>query len=468
MIKVLIVDDEENILWLLKEGLEDSSISVITCSDSMTAEGYLSKHIIDVCLVDIFLDGENGLSLVKKWISRYKNTRFIMITAQNTSSNVIEAMNIGAIDFFPKPFDVREVKSRILDILDKKVVDIGVEDYLDYDYQTYSKKMLDVYKLVGKVARTDISVLITGETGTGKEIIANMIHEKSSRSSNPFVAVNVASIPKDLIESELFGHVKGAFTGALADKKGKFEEADRGTIFLDEIGEMELALQSKILRVLQNKELSRVGSNKTIKLDVRVIAATNKDLEKMVMEGLFREDLFYRLNVVEIHLPPLRDRKEDIPILVAHFLKKYRDIKSVQLKVDEGVLELFKKYNWPGNIRELENVIQYSIVNANQNTITVDDLPEKIKSVRMLDDGDSLSDRLYELSKHLIDYSQITGSFNAYSEYLKIVERPLFMASLETANWNKSEASKILGINRNTLRARIKELNIDEPKKSQT
>ncbi|ADR18581.1 sigma-54-dependent transcriptional regulator [Calditerrivibrio nitroreducens] len=466
MIKVLILDDEDNILWLLKEGLEDRSISVITCSDSITAEGYLSKDIIDVCIVDIFLDGETGLSLVKKWSSRYKNTKFIMITAQNTSSNVIEAMNIGAIDFFSKPFDVREVKSRILDILDKKIVDTGMEDYLDYDYQTYSKKMLDVYKLVGKVARTDISVLITGETGTGKEIIANMIHEKSSRNSHPFVAVNVASIPKDLIESELFGHVKGSFTGALADKKGKFEEADRGTIFLDEIGEMELSLQSKILRVLQNREISKVGSNKTIKLDVRIIAATNKDLEKMVREGLFREDLFYRLNVVEVHLPPLRDRKEDIPILVAHFLKKYSYIKSTQFKVDEKVLELFRKYNWPGNIRELENVIQYAIVNSNKNSITVDDLPEKIKSVRMLDDGDSLSDRLYELSKHLIDYSQITGSFNAYSEYLKIVERPLLMASLETTNWNKSEAAKILGINRNTLRTRIKELNIDEQKKS--
>ncbi|MGC8768173.1 sigma-54-dependent transcriptional regulator [Calditerrivibrio sp.] len=465
MIKILILDDEDNILWLLKEGLEDRSISVITCSDSITAEGYLSKDIIDVCIVDIFLDGETGLSLVKKWSSRYKNTRFIMITAQNTSSNVIEAMNIGAIDFFSKPFDVMELKSRIIDILDKKVVDTGMEDYLDYDYQTYSKKMLDVYKLVGKVARTDISVLITGETGTGKEIIANMIHEKSSRNSHPFVAVNVASIPKDLIESELFGHVKGAFTGALADKKGKFEEADGGTIFLDEIGEMELSLQSKILRALQNREISKLGSNKTIRLDVRIIAATNKDLEKMVKEGLFREDLFYRLNVVEIHIPPLRERKEDIPILVAHFLNKYSYIKSAQFKVDEEVLELFRKYNWPGNIRELENVIQYAIVNSNQNSITVDDLPEKIKSVRMLDDGDSLSDRLYELSKHLIDYSQITGSFNAYSEYLKIVERPLFMASLETTNWNKSEAAKILGINRNTLRTRIKELNIDEQKK---
>ncbi len=461
MIKVLVVDDEENILWLLKEGLQGQSITVFTCSDSVSAEKYLKKGDIDLCIVDIFLEGENGLDLVKRWKKNYANTEFIMITAQNTSSNVIEAMEIGAIEFFSKPFDVAEIKEKIMSIFSKKILKSLKVEHVEYDYQTSSKKMLEVYKIVGKVAKTDISVLITGETGTGKEVIANMIHEKSNRKNNPFVAVNVASIPKDLIESELFGHVKGAFTGALSDKKGKFEEADGGTIFLDEIGEMELGLQSKILRVLQTRELSKVGSNKKINLNVRIIAATNRDLEQMVKDGTFREDLFYRLNVVEIRLPSLRERKEDIPILVSHFLKKYSYIKSDLLQVDDRVLELFKKYNWPGNIRELENVIQYAIVQAGQNIITVDDLPDKIRDVVPSQDEDSLNDKLYELSKQLLEYASITGTNNAYVEYMKIVEKPLILAALKITEGNKSEASRILGINRNTLRARMKELNLD-------
>lgn len=464
MIKVLVVDDEENILWLLREGLKSDSITVFTCIDSASAEKYLKNGDIDLCIVDIFLEGENGLKLVKKWKKIYPHTEFIMITAQNTSSNVIEAMEVGAIDFFSKPFEVEEIREKISDIFSKRMVKSNKLEYLEYDYQTFSKKMLEVYKIVGKVAKTDISVLITGETGTGKEVIANMIHEKSNRKDQPFIAVNVASIPKELIESELFGHVKGAFTGALVDKKGKFEEADGGTIFLDEIGEMELGVQSKILRVIQNRELTRVGSNKKINLNVRIIAATNRNLEQMVKEGTFREDLFYRLNVVEIHLPSLRERKEDIPILVSYFLKKYSYIKSEVLQVDDRVLELFKKYNWPGNIRELENVIQYAIVHTSQNVITLDDLPDKIRDMIPSQEEDSLNDRLYELAKQLLEYSSISGSNNAYVEYMKIVEKPLILASMHLNNWNKSEASRVLGINRNTLRVRIKELGLNEEK----
>jgi len=464
MIRVLVVDDEENILWLMKEGLEDKNISVFTSSNSNAAESYLKKGGIDLCIVDIFMDGENGLNLVRKWKRSFPNIEFIMITAQNTSSNIIESMEAGAIDFFPKPFDVMAIKSKILDIFSKKAFRSESISQLAYDYQTTSKKMLEVYKLVGKVAKTDITVLITGETGTGKEVIANMIHQKSMRKDHPFVAVNVASIPKDLIESELFGYVKGAFTGAVVDKKGKFEEADGGTIFLDEIGEMDLSLQAKILRVIQNKEITRVGSNKNINLDARIIAATNRDLEEMVKDGRFREDLFYRLNVVEIHLPPLRERKEDIPVLVSHFLNKYKNIKSEKLQVDEKVTNLFKKYNWPGNIRELENVIQYAIVNANQDVITVDDIPSRITGIDSSNDEDSISDRLADLSRQLLEYSSITGSYNAYTEYMKIVEKPLILSALKMTGWNKSEASKILGINRNTLRTRILELSIDEQK----
>lgn len=462
MINVLVVDDEENILWLLKEGLSDSDIHVFTANNRSEAESYFNDNFIDVCIVDIFLENDNGLNLVKEWRKAYPATYFIVITAQNTSSNVIEAMNSGAIDFFSKPFDVTEIKNRVLGTVSKKEGKTHIADATEYDYQTYSRKMLEVYKVVGKVAKTSINVLITGETGTGKEVVANMIHNKSNRKNKPFVAVNVASIPRDLMESELFGHVKGAFTGAITDKTGKFEEANGGTIFLDEIGEMELSLQSKILRILQDKELIKVGANKKIKLNVRIIAATNRNLEQMVKDGDFREDLFYRLNVVEIKLPPLRERKEDIPLLVDHFLKKYSFIKDEIMGVSDSAMELLKKYSWPGNIRELENVIQYAIVQSSQNIITINDLPEKFRQIDGGSDETSLKDKLYELSLQLIDSSNVSGRMDAYHEYMRIVEVPIILAALYKSKGNKSLAAHILGINRNTLRSKIKELGMTD------
>lgn len=462
MINVLVVDDEENILWLLKEGISSNLVNVFTANSSDSATAYLRKKNVDVCIVDIFLENENGLTLINEWRKTYPDTDFIVITAQNTSSNIIEAMSIGAVDFFPKPFNVEEIKSRILDIVSKKEKKIPAQDNLVYDYQTLSRKMLEVYKVVGKVAKTNINVLITGETGTGKEIIANMIHNKSNRKDKPFVTVNVASIPHDLIESELFGYVKGAFTGAVSDKSGKFEEANGGTIFLDEIGEMELGLQAKILRILQDRELFRLGSNKKIKLNVRIIAATNRDLEQMVKDGTFREDLFYRLNVVEVKLPPLRERREDIPLLVEYFLNKYSYIRGGKLSISDLAIDVLKKYNWPGNVRELENVIQYSIVQSSQDTITVYDLPEKFQNLEYNVNEDSLKDKLYNLSLQLIDSANISGNFDVYNDYMKIVEVPLIIAALYKTNGNKSHASKILGINRNTLRSKIKELGIKD------
>ncbi|MEF3254555.1 MAG: sigma-54 dependent transcriptional regulator, partial [Deferribacterales bacterium] len=385
-----------------------------------------------------------------------------VMTAQNTSSNVIEAMKIGAIDFFSKPFNINEIKERIKDLTIKEDGRSEISKTVEYDYQTLSRKMLDVYKLVGKVAKTNINILITGETGTGKEVIANMIHEKSNKKDKPFVAVNIASIPHELMESELFGHVKGSFTGAINDKIGKFEEANGGTIFLDEIGEMDLGVQSKLLRILQERELVRIGSNKKIKLNIRVIAATNRNLEQMVKDGAFREDLYYRLNVVELNLPPLRERKEDIPLLVGHFLKKYAYIKDKILDVAENVLDIFKKYNWPGNIRELENVIQYAIVQSSKDFITVQDLPEKFTNLECNGDEDSIKDRLYNLALQLLESSNVSGSMDAYAEYMQIVEEPLISAALYKTGGNKSLAAKILGINRNTLRTRIKELGIED------
>lgn len=461
MMRVLVLDDEESILWVLREGLSDKYTEVLTCETSKDAEEILSRYPIDVCFVDIFLNNENGMELVEKWHKKYENTVFIVMTAQNTSTNIINSMKAGAVDFVTKPFDLKELKIKLNEIendrQNKKV--ISIED--EYDFQTHNKKMVEIYKTIGKIAKTDINVLIQGETGTGKEVIAKMIHEKSSRSGKPFVAINMAAIPRDLLESELFGYSKGAFTGALGDKPGKFEEANGGTIFLDEISEAELGIQSKLLRVLQEREVTRLGSNKTIKLNLRVIVATNLDLEELVREKRFREDLYYRLNVVTISLPSLRERKEDIPVLVNHFLKKYAYLGGKDIAISAEAMDALVKYNWPGNIRELENVIQYSIVNSNGKTLNKNNLPIKILETNGKNGKDSLSEQLKNLASEIISSETVSESFNSYEEYLKIVEKPLIKAALEKTLNNKSEAAKILGINRNTLRKKLKDLNIE-------
>jgi len=461
MMRVLILDDEESILWVLKEGLSDKSTEVFTCETSQEAVKILNDYSIDVCFVDIFLNNESGINLVEKWSKIYNDTTFLIMTAQNSGSNIINSMKAGAMDFISKPFDLKELKEKLNEIKKHKANKKVVSFQAEYDFQTNNKRMVDIYKTIGKIAKTDINVLIQGETGTGKEVIAKMIHEKSSRSGKPFVAINMAAIPKDLMESELFGYSKGAFTGAVGDKPGKFEEANGGTIFLDEISEAEMAIQSKLLRVLQEKEVTRLGSNKTIKLDIRVIVATNDDLEELVREKRFREDLYYRLNVVTINLPSLRERKEDIPVLVNHFLKKYASLGEKDISISTDAMDALVKYNWPGNIRELENVIQYSIVHSSGKTLTKHNLPNKVFEKNGKNGKDSLSKQLKNLAFEIISSETISESFNSYEEYLKIVEKPLIKAALEKTLNNKSEASKILGMNRNTLRKKIKELNIE-------
>jgi len=461
-LKVLVIDDEDNILWLLKEGLENDFIEVLTTTKIEKAANILEREHIDVCLVDIFLDNANGIEVVEKWKEIYSGVNFIIMTAQNTSSNVINSINAGALDFFQKPFDLEKLQNKILEICKSTEAEIPVDKEFVYDFQTSSQKMLDIYKLIGKIAKTNINVLIQGETGTGKEVMARMIYEKSNRSDKPFVAINMPAIPDELMESELFGHVKGAFTGAVSDKMGKFEQANGGTIFLDEISELNYSLQSKLLRILQERELNRLGSNKTIKLDLRIIAATNKNLENLIKQEKFREDLYYRLNVVSMDIPPLRERKEDIPFLVNHFLKKYKDLKGEVLTIGEAAIERIKKYTWPGNIRELENVIQSSIMQASGSVITVDDLPQKISKNNVLNGySDSLFSQLYKLAQDIIDAENLSQKNMAFDEFCRITSKPLFEAILMKTDGNKSLAAQILGINRNTLRKKIKELNIE-------
>lgn len=461
-LNILVLDDEENILWILKEGLEDEQIHVFTAENHNDASIILATENIHVCFVDIFLENTNGIDLVSQWSKSFPNVYYIIMTAQNTSSNVIESMKAGAVDFYPKPFELDEMKKKILSLKPIEWSEVIKKNQFVYDYQTESKTMLDIYKLIGRIAEANINVLIQGETGTGKEVIAHMIHEKSERSIKPFIALNMAAVPKDLIESELFGYVKGAFTGAHFDKMGKFEEANGGTIFLDEISEMDLSLQSKLLRILQEKDLNRIGSNKTIELDVRIIAATNMDLEQCVLQKSFREDLFYRLNVVSIELPRLTDRKSDINLLAKHFAVKHKDIKNKILEIDDDVINIFEKYSWPGNIRELENVIQASIVQSDSDCIRVENIPDKItKPLKVGNNGDSLYQQLYKLASDIIDSESLTENYFAYEEYTKITEKPLIKAVLDKTKGNKSLAAKFLGINRNTLRKKVKELSIE-------
>lgn len=454
-IRVLAVDDEENILWILKEGLSDEKIDVLTTTDPATAENYLAKGV-DICLVDIFLGEHNGISLTERWCPLFKDTHFIIMTAQDTGSNVIESIKSGAKDFFPKPFDLAELKNKVISLCGN-IQQTSVVDSKEYDFETKNKKMLEIYKLIGKISKTNINVLILGESGTGKEVIARMIHKQSARAERPFIPINMAAIPNELLESELFGHEKGSFTGAIGDKKGKFEEANHGTIFLDEISEMDLGLQSKLLRVIQEKEVTRIGSSKTLKLDTRIIAASNRNLEELVSTGKFREDLYYRLNVVSIELPPLYERKEDTAYLTNHFLHKHKSIKDKVLTCSEEALDTLTAYRWPGNIRELENTIQYAIVNAETDVIKMENLPPKIFEQSHGSGKSSTSHDLYKLALDIIESEILSEGNNAYEEFMKIVEYPIIKAVLDKTGNNKSVSAKILGINRNTFRKKVRE-----------
>jgi DNA-binding NtrC family response regulator len=459
-IRVLAVDDETNILWLLKEGLTDEKIDVLTTEDPYMAENYLSKGV-DICFVDIFLGEHNGIRLTEKWAAIYKDTHFIIMTAQDTGSNVIESIKSGAKDFFPKPFDLNQLKNKVI-ALCGKIEQHPIADIKEYDFETKNKKMLEIYKLIGKISKTNINVLILGESGTGKEVVARMIHRQSARFDKPFIPINMAAIPNELLESELFGHEKGSFTGAVTDKKGKFEEAHTGTIFLDEISEMDLGLQSKLLRVIQEKEVTKVGSSRTLKLDTRIIAASNRNLEELVAQGKFREDLYYRLNVVSIELPPLYERKEDTAYLTNHFLHKHKNIKDRVLTCSEEALEALTAYRWPGNIRELENTIQYAIVNAETDIIMPENLPPKIFEHNPAAGSKSTSNDLYKLALDIIESETLSDGNNAYEEYMKIVEFPLMKAVLDKTGNNKSISAKILGINRNTFRKKVREHDLEQ------
>jgi NtrC-family two-component system response regulator AlgB len=390
--RVLIVDDEAHILKTMKICFEDLGLETTTCLKPQEALDLIQKQPFELAFVDLKMTPIDGMQILEEIKRRAPTTTVVIITAHGSVESAVEAIKKGAYHYLQKPFDFVELqlftrkvleyhqlKNEVKRLREEKITTVG-------NIITRNPKMQEMIELAEKVAETDLSILIEGESGTGKELFAQMIYTRSSRAGKPFVKVNCAALPENLLESELFGHVKGAFTGAIKDRQGRFELADSGTVFLDEIAELTPALQAKLLRVLHNKEYERVGESITRKVDARVIAATNRNLEEAIKEGVFREDLFYRLNAVRIKMPPLRERPEDLLLLIEHFLKKYSQGK--EYKISATALTALQLYRWNGNVRELENVIQRAALLAQKGVVEISDLPDEIRSAPK--DHDSL------------------------------------------------------------------------------
>jgi two-component system, NtrC family, nitrogen regulation response regulator GlnG len=458
--KILVIDDDESIIWVIKKTLEPLGYS-ITSRARLAAGLKAVQDNPQVVLLDLILPDGDGLEGLREIHSLNPETIVVMITAHARMESTVTAMKEGAYDYLEKPFDIEELKI----VIEKAFRDLSLREELrelrkaafetDHPHMVgKSPGMLKVFKDIGKVAAKDITVLITGESGTGKELVAKAIHYNSSRSPAPFVAINSASIPKELLESELFGFTRGAFTGAVKGKKGKIESANGGTLFLDEISEMDASLQSKLLRFLQDREFAPLGSNQTIKADVRIIGATNKDLSAAAAKGLFREDLYYRFNVVRIKLPALRERKEDIPLLLKSFLREaVEKLETGEKKLSKEATTALLQYDWPGNVRELENVIKRACVLSTGSVIEKKDLLIEENSFTM---KEFLEEKL---KRYLKDMTKAVNC-NLYNTVLSEVEKALIDIVLKETNGNQLRTAKILGINRNTLRTKIKEYRI--------
>ena len=467
-VKIVVADDEESVRWTLKKALERSGYAVYTVSDGKAAVDTAERVSADLVLMDIkmpTLDGLEALSLMR---DRHPEAMVIVMTAFGSLQAAVEAMKRGAYDYITKPFDFEELTllvRRALEVqsltreLNRLKAQLKDRQELDEIVGT-SPEMQGVFKLVGQVADSDATVLVEGESGTGKELIARAIHKNSPRHDGPFVTVNCAAIPKDLLESELFGHEKGAFTGALTTRRGKFELADGGTIFLDEIGEMDPALQTKILRIFEERRFERLGGEVPITTNVRIVAATNRDLQALVARGLFREDLFYRLNVVTIMLPPLRGRREDIPVLITHFLQLYA--RDDGKEISPEAIKCLLRYHWPGNVRELENVIKRACLLSRTRLILPEHLPESLQAATRPAGAEDVATPGGLTREVRAELRRVGDDKEGqlYEHVLALVERPLLQAALERAGGNQLKAAQLLGINRNTLRKRMKELGI--------
>ena len=467
--RILIADDEEGLRWVLEKGLRQAGYRVTAVKDGESALREVQAEPFDLIFLDVRMPGMDGLTLLGQLRGLRPEAQVVIMTAHGTMETAIQAMQRGAYDYLAKPFDLDEVlllaeRALAAKRLSQEVAQLktGLREVWEFGALVgRHPTMQEVYKTMGRIAASEVTVLLRGESGTGKELVARAIHHYSRRAGRPFVAVSCAAIPAPLLESELFGHERGAFTDAKERKLGKLELAHGGTVFLDEVGDMSLDLQAKLLRALQERSFERVGGHDSIRVDVRLLAATNRDLEAMIRDGRLREDLFYRLNVVSLTLPPLRERRGDIPLLAEHFLAKYAADLGERAVAPEA-LDRLAAHDWPGNVRELENVIQRAMVMATGGVILPEHLPLPPVPVGATGATDAtLTDVIERKLAECVRGLRGRSRTNLYDLIVGLVEKPLLKAVLREARGSQVKAARLLGINRNTLRKKLKEHGID-------
>ncbi|MBN8537015.1 MAG: sigma-54-dependent Fis family transcriptional regulator [Deltaproteobacteria bacterium] len=454
--KILVVDDEESIREFLEIMLKKEGYEITLAEDGQKAKELVQKKSFDLIISDLQMPNMTGIELLKYMRQNYPEVLFMMITAFGTTETAVEAMKMGAYDYLTKPFKIDEVRINIANALKSKNLEfenrsLKKELNKEFSFQNIignSPAMHHVFDLIKRVSQAPTNILITGESGTGKEVIAKAIHYNGPLKDKPFVTINCGAIPENLMESEMFGHKKGSFTGAIADKQGLFEVADGGTLFLDEVGELPLSIQVKMLRALQERIVRRVGSTEDTKVDVRIIAATNRNLEDMVQKGTFRQDLYYRLNVIHIKTPALRERKEDIPTLAFHFLKKFNDKLHKNINsISDDAMEMMKKYDYPGNVRELENMIERTVALEAGATV----LPESLPPLVMTSSGRKMaSSNEIEVTDDGLELDKIIGQ----------IEKELIIKAIHQAGGVKKRAAKLLKITFRSMRYRIEKYNL--------
>ncbi len=464
--RVWIVDDDKSIRWVLEKALHRASIETRSFASAQGLMEALNLEIPDTLLTDIRMPGMNGLELLKKIQKNHPGLPVIVMTAHSDLDSAVSSFHSGAFEYLPKPFDIEEMVNVVLRACTHKRQNQQEHQTLPENKEPVPEiigeapAMQEVFRAIGRLARSNISVLINGESGTGKELVAKALHRHSPRNLKSFIALNMAAIPKDLMESELFGHEKGSFTGAQSRRSGRFQQADGGTLFLDEIGDMPADLQTRLLRVLADGEFYPVGAHTPTKVDVRIIAATHQNLEKLVKEGRFREDLFHRLNVIRIHIPPLRDRKEDIPLLMRYFMTASAKELATDLKHLLPETENFlKTLDWPGNVRQLENTCRWLTVMASGHEIHKNELPPEL-----LDDPNYSEENIksweLELNKQ-IEKELLAGHPEIAKHVISTVEAILIEAALKFTGGRRQEAAKLLGYGRNTLTRKIKNIDVE-------
>jgi DNA-binding NtrC family response regulator len=450
---VLVVDDDQNFRRVMEYQLHEDGYRVLTATGVTSALQRFQADAVDVVMTDVRMPGGDGMELLARLKAIQPDIPILILTAHGTIGAAVDAMKLGAADYLTKPFTREQLRialGKMLDVValrrdNRRLREVVAERFSFASMVASSRAMHGVMDMAARVAQSYTTVLLEGESGPGKELLAKAIHMQSDRKEHPFITVNCAAIPEHLLESELFGHRRGSFTGAVTDKQGKFEAANKGTVFLDEIGDLPLMMQVKVLRVLQQREVDKLGDSRPVKVDVRIVAATNRDLDKMIADGSFRDDLYYRLAVVAIRLPPLRERTDDLPLLVEHFMAKHGSPTSrAQLAIDPAVYSAFNLYSWPGNIRELENVIERALVLDRDDVIGLDDLPDRLRAreqrlgrmhMELPDDGLSLED----------------------------VERELLQAALVKHDWNQTKAATYLNITRSALLYRMQKFRLERP-----